>query len=323
MKRMHFLLFIRVLLFISATFFFAGCGPEETHREEKGDDRTRMARPQEPIRLVYPDWSSETASAHLIQAVLQERLGYTVELIPVKVEEMWRQVASGEADVLAGAWLPVTHKDYYAEYGDRVVDLGANLTGARIGLVVPTVIPSRQTAATGKTGRKLVTIKTIEQLRGVSDRFAGKIIGIESGAGVVSRSKEALTAYGIQHLYRVVETDERRMVNRVTEAIHREKWIVFTGWRPHWFFERYNLRFLEDPKNVFGGEESIHTMVRKGFEKDMPEAYTALSRIEYNVEDLERLMEWIRVAEDEPYLQALRWIDVYEQRVDAWVAGLE
>jgi glycine betaine/proline transport system substrate-binding protein len=233
-------------------------------------------------------------------------------------------VASGEADVLTGAWLPATHRDYYDEYGGDLEDLGPNLTGARIGLVVPTSTPGRQTGGTGKTGRDLVTIRSIEELRGTVDRFDGRIAGIESGAGVMARTRDALEAYDLARLYHLVDTDEERMLDRVAKAIYSGEWIVFTGWKPHWVFEHHSLRFLDDPKGVYGGEESIHTMVRRGFEEEMPDAYTVLKRVSYEPEDLERLMRWIHEDEEgDPYRQAVRWIEARENTVDEWVEGVE
>src|SRR5690606_3596353 len=35
------------------------------------------------VRLIYVEWDSEIASSHVIQAVLQEKMGYDVELIAV------------------------------------------------------------------------------------------------------------------------------------------------------------------------------------------------------------------------------------------------
>lgn len=46
---------------------------------------------------------------------------------------MWHATASGEVDGFLGGWLPITQKDYYAQLGDQVVDLGVNLTGAKNG----------------------------------------------------------------------------------------------------------------------------------------------------------------------------------------------
>ncbi len=302
------------------------CGREsgaDASREQQ-DTPQDSQRADTVIRLVYPEWSSEIASAHLIQAVLEERLGYRVRMIPVEVEEMWRRVAEDRADVLTGAWLPITHQGYYEEYGDRLEDLGPNLLGARIGLVVPTVRPGRQTDASGKTGRELVTIRSIEELAGYVDKFDGRIVGIESGAGVVTRSQEALSAYGLQVDYHVVTGDEERMLSRLRKAVQQGEWIVFTGWKPHWVFELYNLRFLEDPKGIFGGEESIHTMVRPDLKQEIPDAYKVLQQISYQPEDLERLMRWIHEDEEaDPYAQAVRWIELHQDMVDSWIEVIE
>jgi glycine betaine/proline transport system substrate-binding protein len=260
----------------------------------------------------------------LFQAVLQERLDYRVQLTPVPVEEMWRRVADGEADMLVGAWLPVTHRGYVETYGDRLIDLGPNLEGARVGLVVPTSTPGRQTDSTGSSGRDLVTIDSISQLASTADRFGGRIVGIESGAGVMARTRDALEVYGLERDLRLLETDESVMVDRVSKAIFRDQWIVFTGWTPHWMFERYSLRFLDDPRGVFGGEEAVHTMVREGFADEFPDAAIVADRISYAPRDLERLMRWIHEDEEgDAYGQALRWIESHQDMVDEWLQGGE
>ena len=38
---------------------------------------------------------------------------------------------------MVAAWLPGTHGDLYEQYKDELIDLGPNLEGAKIGLVVP------------------------------------------------------------------------------------------------------------------------------------------------------------------------------------------
>ena len=310
---------LTTLLLVALLF---GCGREDS--TEAIDGPQNSSRADTEIRLVYPEWSSEIASAHLIQAVLEERLGYRVRMAPVEVGEMWQRVAEGQADVLTGAWLPTTHQGYYQEFRGQLEDLGPNLVGARIGLVVPTVRPGRQTDASGKTGRELVTIRSIEELAEHVDKFDGRITGIESGAGVVARTQEALTAYGMQAQYHVLPGDEERMLSRLRKAVQQGDWIVITGWKPHWIFELYNLRFLEDSKGVFGGEESIHTMVRPGLKQDIPDAYKVLKQISYRPEDLERLMRWIEADEaEDPYAQAVRWIELHSDTVDSWVQAVE
>jgi len=88
------------------------------------------------VELVYVEWTSAVASTNVVRAVL-ENLGYDVKILPVSAAAMWQAVGSGDADGMVAAWLPTTHANYYRRVKGKVKDLGANLTGTRIGLVVP------------------------------------------------------------------------------------------------------------------------------------------------------------------------------------------
>ena len=79
------------------------------------------------IELAYVEWSCATASVNVVKAVLQEKLGYKVEIIPVSAAAMWQAVACGDVDGMTTAWLPVTHAHYMAKMKDKVVDLGSTV----------------------------------------------------------------------------------------------------------------------------------------------------------------------------------------------------
>lgn len=91
---------------------------------------------REKVSLVYVAWESEVASTNVIGTVLKNQ-GYDVTLKQVEAGPMFAGVADGSADALVAAWLPTTHKDYINEYKNRLVDLGPNLKGTKLGLTVP------------------------------------------------------------------------------------------------------------------------------------------------------------------------------------------
>src|SRR5690606_20222922 len=93
----------------------------------------------EKISLAYVAWDSEIASTNVVAKVL-ESIGYEVETVQLDAAPMFAAVAQGDVDGMVAAWLPFTHADNYEEYGDQVEDLGENLKGAKIGLVVPTYV---------------------------------------------------------------------------------------------------------------------------------------------------------------------------------------
>lgn len=274
-----------------------------------------------PVRIAYVDWSSSVASANVVCAVLRERLEQDCALIETTADEMWRLVADGEADVMLSAWLPETHAAYHAEYGQRLRDLGPNLEGTRTGLVIPAVSVGRQTGARGARNRPVLDIESIRELAEHRDALSGRIVGIDPEAGIMAAAERAIDAYGLDG-FRLLDGSETEMSDALADAIAHNRPIVITGWVPHWMFGRWSLRFLADPKGVFGGRGAIHTMVRPGFRDDNPEAARLLDAFSWDPREMERLLVWVHQdnARD-PYAQALRWLRVHPQRVDAWLTA--
>ncbi len=182
------------------------------------------------VTLAYVEWDCATASTNLAKAVIEERLGYECEILPVSAAAMWQAVGTGDVDGLVTAWLPVTHKEYLERVKDKVEDLGALVGGAKLGWVVPSY----------------VTIDSIEQLNANADKFDGKIIGIDPGAGLMSLSEEAVKQYNLDNM-ELMEGSGATMTAALADAIKNKKWVVVTGWSPHWMFGRWDLKYLKDP----------------------------------------------------------------------------
>lgn len=90
----------------------------------------------ETVEIVSTPWDSERSSSAVLKIAMEQK-GFKVNVTDVDVAVMFESVANGDADATAAAWLPMTHKDFYSKYEDKLEDLGPNLTGAKIGLVVP------------------------------------------------------------------------------------------------------------------------------------------------------------------------------------------
>lgn len=271
------------------------------------------------VQVAYVEWSSEIASSHLVKAVIEEKLGYKCRLVSLSAAEMWQSVASGETDAIVSAWLPETHKHYYEEVRDQVVNLGPNLEGTKTGLVVPDITVGRLTAGTGIRNRPYMDIDSIPELHDHADKLKGHIIGIDPEAGIMRQTRRALEAYDLDE-FRLIEGDEESMVEALSEAIRHQEWIVVTGWLPHWMFARWNLKFLKDPKNVYGSGGRIHTVVRKGLQDEMPEVHAFLDAFHWKPEEMGQLMLWIQEREGRfPYESAVRWISTHPERVTSWL----
>ncbi len=66
-----------------------------------------------------------------------------------------------------------------------------------------------------------------------------------------------------------------------------------------------------------GGEESIHTMTRKGFADDYPKANQILDNFEWTTDDIESVMLAINDGQT-PEQAAKDWIEANQKKVDEW-----
>jgi len=256
-----------------------------------------------PVRLAYVEWDCATASTHLAKAVIEDKLGRKVEVLPVSAAAMWMAVASGDVDGMVTAWLPVTHGDYLKKVEGKVKDLGPLVGGARLGWAVPDYVP----------------LKSIEELKANADKFKGKIIGIDPGSGLMKLSEKAMQEYGLNTLT-LVEGSGATMTAALDDAIRRKEWIVVTAWSPHWMFGRWKLHYLDDPKKTLGEEERIHTVVRNGLDKDMPEVYGFLDRFRYaDANQLETLMAWNQEKGADLMANARRFMKEHPELVKEWL----
>lgn len=81
-------------------------------------------------------------------------------------------------------------------------------------------------------------------------------------------------------------------VAALKEAIDNHKWIVVTGWTPHWMFARWDLKYLDDPKYIIQGKETqyIATMVKKGLKDEAPAAYQMLDNFHWEPKNMKSVM---------------------------------
>ncbi len=149
-----------------------------------------------------------------------------------------------------------------------------------------------------------------------------EITGIEPGAGVVAASEQAVEDYESLEGWEVVTSSSGAMATALGEAIDNEEPIIVTGWSPHWKFQKYDLKYLEDPQGVFGDAETINTMARQGLEEEKPEAYKILDQFNWTPADIESVM--LEVSNGTAVEEAAAaWIEENSDKVAEWTAGTE
>ncbi|MFP8489058.1 glycine betaine ABC transporter substrate-binding protein [Gracilimonas sp. Q87] len=275
-------------VFILAIGFLSGCAQNQNN--------------QKSADLVYVNWAEGIAYTNLAKAILEDKMGYEVEITSAGVGPAYTAVAQGDADAFMETWLPVLHADYYEQFKDQITDLGTVYDGTQSGLVVPTY----------------VEIDSISQLNDVADRFNGEITGIDAGAGIMSTTKNVIEEYNLD--LELVQSSGPAMTSALQSAYNDEEWIVVTGWKPHWMFGRFDLKFLkQDPDKEIWGTGKIHIMGRQDLENDKPELAQFLSNMYLTDAELADLMVAIETSDENAETVARNWLTENEDVIEDWI----
>ncbi|WP_248747566.1 glycine betaine ABC transporter substrate-binding protein [Pseudomonas sp. MWU12-2037] len=252
------------------------------------------------VSIGYVDgWSDSVATTNVAAEIIRQKLGYDVKLQAVATGIMWEGVATGKLDAMLSAWLPVTHGEYWAKNKDKVVDYGPNFKDAKIGLIVP----------------EYVTAKSIADLK-TDTTYKNKIVGIDAGSGVMLKTDQAIKDYGLD--YKLQASSGAGMIAELTRAEKKNESIVVTGWVPHWMFAKWKLRFLDDPKGVYGAAETVNSIGSLKLEAKAPEVAAFLKKFQWASKD--EIGEVMLAIQDgaKPDVAAKDWVAKHPDRVAEW-----
>ncbi len=278
------------LILVVIFLIIGGCTPAP--EKEPAEERK--------VYISYTDWAESVALTKLSAILLEKHLGYEVTLKLTGIDTVFHELATGRADVFVDVWVPQTHQEYLERYRDDMEDLGPNYQTARTGLVVPDYM-------------------AVESIPGLREYYTGPIAGIDTAAGIMRNTIQAMQVYDLENELLVLSDPE--MASRLQNAIRRREPIVVTGWEPHWLFHRYDLRYLEDPLDVFLEVEQIHTFSRKGFSENHPAATTFFRRMVLSEKQINEILYEVH-RHNEPREGVMSWIRKNEFTVNRWVRGL-
>ncbi|MFE7134230.1 ABC transporter permease/substrate binding protein [Streptomyces sp. NPDC057638] len=247
------------------------------------------------VTIGYIPWDEGIASTFLWKEVL-ERRGYTVETQQLEAGALYTGLAGGQIDFQTDAWLPVTHAQYWKKYEKELEDLGSWYGPTSLELAVPGYVNG---------------VDSLEDLKGQSDRFKGRIIGIEPSAGMMGLLKDkVLKEYGLEGEYEVVDGSTPGMLAELKRAYAKKEPVLTTLWSPHWAYSSYELKKLTDPKGAWGKGDGVHTVARAGFSGEHPEIGGWLkdfSMTEKQLTDLEAEIQ--RTGKGEEQRAARAWLE--------------
>ena len=276
-----------MILALVAGALTAGCGGSEQPKE---------------LTLANIGWDENVAVSTLTKVLLEDELGYErAERRTVELDSTYQEVADGELDAFQDVWLP-NQTALLEGVGEDVEHLDPWFLGTtEQGLAVPSYME----------------VTSIDQL---NETNANLIVGIEPSSVVMQMvADEVIPQYGLKQ--KLVRAPTEGMLAEVEILYTNKEDFAFLAWSPHWMNQRYDFRYLEDPKDALGATNDpaeISTIVNKDLREQDPVAYAFLNALKLTEEQINDLEAVINEEED-PLEGARRWARDNREVVQPWI----
>jgi glycine betaine/proline transport system substrate-binding protein len=238
--------------------------------------------------------------------LFEEELGYEeVTVHTSDLDSVYDDVAEGDLDTVQDVWLP-NQRDLLSSVEDDVEQLGFSYEGeTEQGIVVPSYM--------GTTS-----------LDRLNESEADLILGIEPTSVVMGQVYDGvMLSYGLEQ--KLVQASTDGMLAEVEVHYRNREEFALVAWSPHWMSRRYDLRYLEDPKDAFGklnDPASITAIVNEDLPENDPVATAFMDALKSDEDQLNDLESTITEAGD-PLEGARRWAEDNPEVWQPWVEAAQ
>ncbi|WP_306316762.1 MULTISPECIES: glycine betaine ABC transporter substrate-binding protein [unclassified Streptomyces] len=282
----------------------AACSGETSKVEGGSDDDSGGG--SKTVKLAYvAGWDEGVSATFLWKQILEDK-GYKVEVRDLDIASTYAGIANKQVDVYMDAWLPVTHETYWKKLGPKMEKVGTWYEPADLNLTVPKYVKD---------------VNTIDDLKGKSSEFGGKIVGIEAGSGLMRLTRSnVLPDYGLKSEYELTESSTSAMLSALQKGINAKKPVLVTLWRPHWAYTKMPLKVLKDTKKSYGKPDKVQIVASKGYSSANPKVAGWLKNFRMNSKQLgslELLLQKKGTGNEQA--AAKEWMADNKQLVDSWL----
>ncbi|GHD19483.1 glycine betaine ABC transporter substrate-binding protein [Tianweitania populi] len=243
-------------------------------------------------------WEDLTPITGITKKVLEDK-GYSVKVVEFAEWGIaYAALSKGDIQILASQTDYVA-QDYWNKNKNRLEKISPVSHGLFQGVAVP----------------KYVTIDSMDQLNDNADKLGGKIVGIEPGSGLMRDTTNAVKDYDLK--LQLVEGSTAAMTAALKSAIDRQEWIAVTIWEPSWMMQKFDVKFLNDPKGVFPPPQSYYWIGQKGFSAENPGAREAIASVYVPLADITAING--EVSDGKTMDQAVAsWIEAHADLIKRW-----
>jgi glycine betaine/proline transport system substrate-binding protein len=287
------------------------------------------------IRIAVNPWLGSAANANVAALLLEQQLGYSVELVEIDEFAQFPALSTGDLDATLEVWPSGHAKDYkkYIEGNNGVVDGGQLGAIGQIGWFVPTYMVDANP-----------DLATWEGLKGNESEFATAESGdagqlLDGDPSFVTFDQPIADNLGL-NLKVVYAGSEAAQLSALDAAYQDQAPFLFYFWTPHWAHAQYDLTMVQLPDVTPACEDAAlndasayacaypEDDLYKAFNADLqtkaPAAFAFLSAFSWSNEDQNSVTVQMQGDDEvDPDVAAQNWVDANQSIWQPWVdAGL-
>lgn len=282
------------------------------------------------IKLAENPWSASALNVAVARILLEEELGYPVEVVTIGESAQWPALAAGDIHASLEVW-PSGHAENVAEYIDNqeLVEHGGLLGPVgKIGWYIPTYLleehPELATWEGFTTPEAAALFATAET--GDQGQF------LTGDPSWTQYEDDIIANLGLDFQI-VTAGSEEALLAALDAAYSREDPLLFYFWTPHSIHAQYELTEVELPpysdecyaKAESGGidcdypADNLFKIFWSDLAETAPEAYTLLSNMNYSTEDQIEMIAAVELEGMSVEDAARQWLDANEATWQAWL----
>ncbi|MCC6457238.1 MAG: hypothetical protein IT328_19950 [Caldilineaceae bacterium] len=282
------------------------------------------------IKLVENPWSASALNVAVARILLEEQLGYPVEVTTLGESVQWPAIAAGEQHASLEVW-PSGHADNIAEYIDNqgLVENGGPLGPVgKIGWYIPSYLledhPEFATWEGLATPEAAALFSTAET--GTKGQF------LTGDPSWTQYEDDIIANLGLDFQI-VTAGSEEALLAALDAAYSRKDPLLFYFWTPHSIHAKYALSEVKLPpysdecyaQAESGGidcdypTDELFKIFWSGLADAAPDAYTLLKNINYTTDDQISMIAAVELDGKSVDDAAREWLDVSEVRWKEWL----
>jgi len=329
--RVLFIVWLVLALFLSAcTGAVAPASNGDAAAEGDSQAAVASSGDKPTIRLIENTWPASELNVAVAAQILDQQLGYPVEIIALDEQAQWDALAGDDADASLEIW-PSGHGERIAQYIDeqKVVENGGELgVVGRIAWYTPKYVVDANPALATWEGFKDPEVASQFATAETGDKgtfFAGPL-------GWTQYDQQIMDQRGLN--FQVINTaSEEALLAQMSSAYAREDPILFYFYVPHAVFTQYDLVSVELPEcakedheaKVAAGavdcaypQDRLIKIFNPKLAEAAPEAYNMLKNFNYTTDDQIEMLGML--AEGKSVEEAAQaWVDAHADIWQAWL----